>query len=182
MMDDVTRRKSTINSSYTTVEKKTKHVTDIDSGSEQYSLDDMPRVTKLNDADVQSLDSALISAEEQDLAESSPDFNRSRNGKQPRYQQRTTDLDNRRVSNIRRQSAINVARRISTAFMQDSRDDEGRLGSERRISIVGSDRDSISTPGGVRRNVSAFGEITVMPVGEKAEERPRVAVDEEFIG
>lgn len=184
MVDDVTRRK-TINSSYTTVEKKsqtnTKRVVDVDSGSEQYSMDDL-QVTKLNNADVISIDSALISAEEQDLAESSTDVRQS-----GRYQQRPpSGFESRRVSDIRRQSAINVTRRMSMFPGADARvgpmDDNSRSGYDRRISIVGSDRDSISTPGGVRRNVSAFGEITVMPVGERSEQRPRVAVDEEFVG
>lgn len=36
-----------------------------------YSIDDLPRVTRLNDQEVQSVDSALLSAEEHDLIDSS---------------------------------------------------------------------------------------------------------------
>ena len=38
---------------------------------EAYSLDELPRVTRVNDHEVQSIDSALLSAEEQDLIDSS---------------------------------------------------------------------------------------------------------------
>lgn len=62
---------------YTTVEKRNhiRHIVEGDSDSEapteMYSLDDLPRVTALNDEDVHSIDSALLSATEQDLMDSS---------------------------------------------------------------------------------------------------------------
>ena len=38
---------------------------------EAYSMDELPRLTRINDHEVQSVDSALLSAEEQDLIDSS---------------------------------------------------------------------------------------------------------------
>ena len=65
-----------VNNVYTTVEKRNHihHIiedSDSEAGTEMYSLDDLPRVTRLNDEDVHSIDSALLSATEQELIDSS---------------------------------------------------------------------------------------------------------------
>ena len=52
--------------------------------------------------------------------------------------------------------------------------------SERRISVVSSD-EGMGTPSTLRRSVSAFGEITVMPVGDNEDEELKIAVEEEII-
>ena len=65
-----------VNNVYTTVEKRNhiRHIHEGDSDSdvtELYNLEDLPRVTALNDEDVHSIDSALLSATEQELVDSS---------------------------------------------------------------------------------------------------------------
>ena len=53
--------------------------------------------------------------------------------------------------------------------------------SERRISVIpGDEPDPIMTPSTLRRSVSAFGEITVMPVGDNEDDDLRISVDEEI--
>ncbi len=45
--------------------------------------------------------------------------------------------------------------------------------------ISGEDPDPM-TPSTLRRSVSAFGEITVMPVGDNEDDELRISVDEEI--
>lgn len=177
---------------FTSVEKKThlRHVVEAenesDAGTEMYSLDDLPRITALNNEEVQSIDSALLSAEEQDLMDSSSgDIDLS--GHRAKYVKNhggmliaTDDIAGRRLSNVRRISAVSAARKMSTAT-HPMRLDEHSLRSDRRISVVNSNNYEAhnTTPSTLRRNVSAFGEITVMPVGDNEDEDLMVTVEEE---
>ena len=51
---------------------------------------------------------------------------------------------------------------------------------ERRISVISGDEPDPMTPSTLRRSVSAFGEITVMPVGDNEDDDLRISVDEEI--
>ena len=51
-----------------------------------------------------------------------------------------------------------------------------------RAAATGSDLGVTSvTPSTLRRNVSAFGEITVMPVGDNEDEELKIAVDQQYL-
>ena len=52
--------------------------------------------------------------------------------------------------------------------------------SDRRISVISGDEPDPMTPSTLRRSVSAFGEITVMPVGDNEDDDLRISVDEEI--
>ncbi|KAK2144134.1 hypothetical protein LSH36_782g05022 [Paralvinella palmiformis] len=187
--------------------QKSKHCLDDDAISEAHTetltLEELPRVKSLNDEEVHSIDSALLSAEEQDLMDSSSieaDLASNHYRKSPNTY--LTALNNgmtaeRRVSNARRISAIQAARRMSPAVnggggngqmicMEDMQSLRPSSRSERRISVIGGNSSLTSmashttTPTTLRRNVSAFGEITVMPVGEEADRDVTVAVEEEL--
>jgi len=84
------------------------------------------------------------------------------------------------MSNARRASAINAARRLSTMHNIHSMRSDENLHTNRRISVVGGPGSTASTPSTLRRSVSAFGEITVMPVGDEEDENMRINVEEEF--
>ena len=173
---------------YTSVQKKThlRHVVeeeDSDAGTEMYSLDDLPRVTSLNNEEVQSIDSALISAEEQDLMDSSSGDvdlshpHKARYSKNPSQILVSDDAAARRMSPSRRISAVSAARRASSVNQSNYISEENM----RRVSVASSDAVAM-TPSTLRRNVSAFGEITVMPVGDDEDEELQVTVSEEFQG
>ena len=185
--------RSNINNVYTTVEKRNhiRHIiedSEDDSegaGTEMYSLDDLPRVTALNDEDVHSIDSALLSATEQELVDSSSgDIDLSSEKAAARYSKTNSssgylsadDLGHRRASQVRRLSAVSATRRMSTLGY------DGSLPrGERRISMVSQDGlDVEQQPATLRRSVSAFGEITVMPVGDDEDEELKIAVEEEL--
>ena len=87
------------------------------------------------------------------------------------------DYGQRRVSQQRRASAVSAARRLSQSAAEQSASRSSE--SERRISIVS--YDDPATPSTLRRSVSAFGEITVMPVGDNEDEELKIAVEEEVI-
>ena len=103
-------------------------------------------------------------------------------------------LKHRRVSSARRQSAIQTARKMSTLEKQrrlSTIGEENRLrASHRRISVVqghlgspiGSQTTLLSqTSPGVQRRVSAFGDITVMPIGDDTDDDMKIVVEEDFL-
>lgn len=140
---------------------------------ESYSLEDLPRVTRLNDQEVQSIDSALLSAEEQDLIDSSFDNERS-------YMRHEDPYGPRRVSMARRISAVTAARRLSNrGYISDT---QSLRSGDRHISVLNGSEGGTApaTPSTLRRNVSAFGEITVMPVGDNEDEDLKIAVEENY--
>lgn len=158
-------------------------VDDTDSGAEMYSLDDLPRVSSLNDEEVHSISSSILEAEERALGGDnySADLDMSAGSSStPRYRKNhhllpPEDYGPRRMSNQRRASAVSAARRLS-----QSNDNLASRSSdtERRISVVNG-YDDPYTPSTLRRSVSAFGEITVMPVGDNEDEDLKIAVEEE---
>ena len=167
-------------------------------GTEMYSLEDLPRIMALNNEEVQSIDSALLSAEEQDLIDSSSADLEMSSGR-GRYMKNhggmliaADDAAGRRISTARRISAVSAARKMShtnpsyhhhhsnPAYRMD---DHSVHSDHRRISTLGGtsyDPQRDATPSTLRRNVSAFGEITVMPVGDNEDEDLRVTVEEEI--
>ncbi len=205
-----------VNSLYSSssVEKKTHHSRHIfeddnvsEPATEMYSLEDLPRIKALNDEEVHSIDSALLSAEEQDLVESSSledlHSHHSRHSKTPNsmmvghhhhsgggyhHQQHhhQSDMDSRKISSAKKISAVRAARGLSSSatngYTSRSEDVSSRPSSrsDRRIHIVNQydARSRGNTPTTLRRNVSAFGEITVMPVGNNEDEDLKIAVDE----
>lgn len=153
----------------------------MDSEAEMYTLEDLPRITALNDAEVQSIDSALLSAEEQDLIDTSSSAVELEMGQRtPRYSKSPSSaayLNDRKVSASRQMSAVSAARRMGHMQGAESRD----RSLERRINVVTPSMDPYGgTPSTLRRNVSAFGEITVMPVGDNEDDDLRVSVEEEL--
>ena len=177
---------------FTSVEKKSHtrhHITDDDmmtsshrDAIEMYSLDDLPRVTRLNNEEVRSIDSALLSAEEQDLIDTDTDTHSSYPPGRYNSAYLTPDdaLGARRMSNARRISAVSAARRMSSVTNLTGGVGESRFDhTDRRFSVLPPGRPT--TPSTIHRNVSAFGEITVMPVGSNEDEDLRIAVGEEMI-
>ena len=158
-------------------------VEDTDSGAEMYSLDDLPRVSSLNDEEVHSIDSSILMAEERALGgdTSSAELDLSGGSSSTaRYRKNNTllspdDYNNRRMSQQRRSSAVSAARRLSN---QENTFSER---TDRKISVVSEQGYGDHTPSTLRREVSAFGEITVMPVGDSEDEDLKVAVEEEVI-
>lgn len=186
------------------IEKKMEHrvLEDTDSGAgEMYSLDelprmhDMPRVDTLNDEEVHSIDSSLLDAEERALETSSGDLGvgSSTTSTSGRYHDRrkstlSPDDYSRKMSNERRMSAVNAARRLSemhsrpSMYNQHSSHEMSRF-SDRRISVLSDSSSGLPPPESttLRRSISAFGEITVMPVGDNEDDDLRIAVEEEII-
>jgi len=128
---------------------------------------------------VHSIDSALLSAEEQDLVDTDDTDTHSSYQQHRRQQLRgaaavshnvayrggdSDVVDSRRMTSARRVNAVSAARR-----MAESRMDAASM--ERRH-VTGST---------IHRNVSAFGEITVMPVGDNENDNLRIAVGEEIL-
>ena len=172
--------------------------------TELFMLEDMPRVKSLNDAEVHSIDSALLSAEEQDLMDSSSvDGELSSNHKSSGsghyvVGSAAAASGDRRMSHARRVSAVQAARRLSSMNQQQQQQQHhGHVlhaddiymrppsRSDRRISVIGGNSTTsmasmTTTPSTLRRNVSAFGEITVMPVGEHTDRDMSISVEEEF--
>lgn len=148
---------------------------------ESYSLEDLPRVTRLNDQEIQSIDSALLSAEEQDLIDSSFDDERKYIRQQHVNGGAIDDpYSPRRVSMARRISAVTATRRLANrGYVSDS---QSLRSGDRHIAIVNGSEGGTAptTPSTLRRNVSAFGEITVMPVGDNEDEDLKIAVEENY--
>jgi len=179
-----------VNSMYTSVEKKTElhHVIDkdsTDSGAEMYSLEDLPRVTSLNDEEVHSIDSTML--EDDDFVGNmvSPHHYGQHHYSTNNLLSPSDDmapLSDRRMSYQRRASAVNAVRRLSAGYNSNmARSDDNLLRADRRISIIQGPDSRSSTPSTLRRSVSAFGEITVMPVGDyDDDEATRIAVEEEI--
>ena len=178
-------------SMYTSVQKKTElhHIIDkdsTDSGAEMYSMDDLPRITSLNDEEVHSIDSTML--EEDSFA--TTDTPRSGYGAHRHYSQQNLlsagddyhHHGDRRMSHQRRASAVNAARRMSTVYNAGLSRSEDNMRTDRRISIMpGGVASHTSTPSTMRRGVNAFGEITVMPVGDyESDEQMRISVEEEL--
>ena len=165
---------------YITSESSSQHLRDA------YSLEDLPRVTRLNEQEVQSIDSALLSAEEQDLIDSSLDDERLSADR--RYLKHGHILPHddpygaRRVSMARRISAVTATRRMANQNRGYASDSQSLRSGDRRISVVSSSEvgTAPATPSTLRRNVSAFGEITVMPVGDNEDEDLKIAVEEGY--
>ena len=128
--------------------------------TEMLTLDDIPRVKSLNDEEVHSIDSAMLTGDEDFMDSSSVDSRRYSRGSLP-------DDPERRISPSKRENAVKAARKMSV-FNQDEREKHV----DRKISV--------NTPSTLRRNVSAFGEITVMPVGDNEDEELQITVDEEI--
>ena len=205
------------NSMYQHIEKKTHHHIiegDTDSGAgEMYSLDDLPRVMHLNDEEVQSIGSSLLDAEERALETSSGDlgvgssttstsvgrYNDRHDSRHDRHDRRKSsgamlhpeDYGGRKMSNDRRASAVNAARRMSAMHgggpnynNQHSSYEMSRY-NDRRISVLSDASSGLGPPPQesttLRRSISAFGEITVMPVGDNEDDDLRIAVEEEII-
>lgn len=184
---DITKT-TNINNIYTSVEKRNhiRHViddSDSEAPTEMYSLDDLPRVMRLNDEDVHSIDSALLSATEHELAGDTSSGDLELSSDRAHYSKSSSgylsgDDMGRRMSNVRRQSAVSATRRMSTAYLDTTLTRSG----ERRMSVVSSDGmlDPGSSQATLRRSVSAFGEITVMPVGDDEDDDLKIAVEEEL--
>ena len=155
---------NSLNTTNHILERRYHHTQQNEAETEMYTLEDLPRVTALNDSEVQSIDSALLSAEEQDLIDTSSsavELDHHRYSKSPGYMQHKSS---RQTSAMRR--------------VGHSGDVHDRS-LERRINVVTPDPNA-STPSTLRRNVSAFGEITVMPVGDNEDDELRVAVEEQL--
>ena len=91
----------------------------------------------------------------------------------------------RRMQLARRANAAAAHRRraaqVNRGYMSDSsslRSTDAR----QHAAMGGSDLGVTSvTPSTLRRNVSAFGEITVMPVGDNEDEELKIAVDQQYL-
>ena len=147
------------------------------------SLDDLPRVTRLNDEDVHSIDSALLFATEKELTDSSSgDIDLSSEKAAACYSKENSssgylsadDLGHCRASYV---SAVSATHRMSSIGPPNYHDGSLQCG-ERRISMVSNEGLDV-VPTTLRRSVSAFGEITVMPVVYEDEEL-KIAVEEEL--
>ena len=180
---------------YSSVQKKTEmhHVIDkdsTDSGAEMYSLDDLPRVTSLNDEEVHSIDSRML---EEDSFATNDTLPIGRGYEQRHYSTQNLlstgeDYNNqhhmdRRMSQQRRASSVNAARRLSSVYKSGLARSADNLRMDRRISVLPSGPLSshASTPSTMRRSINAFGEITVMPVGDYESDDPmQISVEEEI--
>ena len=97
----------------------------------------------------------------------------------------------RRMNLARRLNAVNVTRRMAAAaashnrgYVSDSHSLRSGGGADRHMAVLGgSDAGGTAptTPSTLRRNVSAFGEITVMPVGDNEDEELKIAVEEHVL-
>ena len=197
--------KKTSRSEFDSSELTASQIRELSALREAYSLDDLPRVTRLNDQEVQSIDSALLSAEEQDLIDSSMEDERL-SAQRQRYMMAQhggyyptigdDPYGGRRVNAARRVTAVSAARRMAHAnrgyhsdsqslrsdrFGERSASAFGERHGDRYIHVVGGGSEVgtlPTTPSTLRRQVSAFGEITVMPVGDNEDEDLKIDVEE----
>ena len=88
------------------------------------------------------------------------------------------DYNARRLSDERRASAVAAARKLSAMNAT-----HGQVGADgrpdRRISVLPGG--APMSPNTLHRSISAFGEITVMPVGDNEDDDLRISVEEELI-
>ena len=92
----------------------------------------------------------------------------------------------RRANLARRVNAASASRRLAAAnhnrgYVSDSY--SLRSGADRHVTLLnGSEAGTApTTPSTLRRNVSAFGEITVMPVGDNEDEELKIDVEERIV-
>ena len=186
-------------SMYSSVEKKSMgRASDELRSEEEISLHGLPRVKSLNDVDVQSISSSILDGDgNYSEASSHSGYKVHGSGSSTSGIYSDTDVHStsrsnghahaRRVSNARRMNAIKVARSMSLAEggggnRRLSRIGEERL-SQRRISVMSGNSGGSTSylgPGSpTTRHINAFGEITVMPVGESGHDT-QITVEEEL--
>lgn len=83
----------------------------------------------------------------------------------------------------RRINAASASRRLASANRGYVSDSHSLRSGDRHISVMGGSEVGTApvTPSTLRRNVSAFGEITVMPVGDNEDEDLKIAVHEHML-
>ena len=89
----------------------------------------------------------------------------------------------RRVNMARRINAVSATRRLANQNRGYISDSHSLRSGDRHISVMSESEAGTAptTPSTLRRNVSAFGEITVMPVGDNEDEELKIAVEEQIM-
>lgn len=153
--------------------------TEMMEATEMYSIEDLPRVTQLNREEIRIVDSDLVSAnEELDTdTDSSYQYRLVNRSGGPSY---VTAHHHQDHGDGRHAVSSSSRRQMAAATSYSASAEDARMGEKRLVTMSSTAGTSISTPSTIHRNVSAFGEITVMPVGDE-DEHLRISVGEEII-
>lgn len=155
--------------------------TEMVQATEMYSIEDLPRVMHLNREEIRGDDSARVSAnEELDTdTDSSYQYRLVNRSGGPSYMTAAHHHHDHADGRHAVSSSSSSRRQMAAASYSASAED-ARAGERRLVTMSSIGGTSVSTPSTIHRNVSAFGEITVMPVGDE-DEHLRISVGEEII-